>query len=450
MKICIINNLYPPLARGGAEQVVEKTVEALLEAGHSVVLVTLSGEKISKYTHRQSTQAPKHESTKALEHLSTKAREHESTLSLWTFSYRPKNLFFYTDAHRHSFFARLIWHIVDMFHFGSARFVRGVLEEEQPDVVHTHNLMGLGFLIPRAIRRLHIRHVHTVHDVQLVEPSGIILKQQEDSFRYKGFPTRMYVWMMRRLMGSPDVVISPSNFLLDFYGKWKFFPKSEFVQLRNPMTFGLRRQQTTDSRQQSHEIFRFFYIGQVEEHKGVRFLVETFRRWIEDMAASNNPSSSPLLEGEGMIELHIVGDGSKLEEIRQCADGCEQVVIHGRVGRDALPALFEQADMVIAPSLCYENSPTVIFESFAFGVPVLASNIEGIAELIEEGENGLTFAAGDVDSLKEKLRWCVSHREDVKRMGERTSEFLEEFSVEGYVGELEGWYHSSSSKVDAR
>ena len=413
MKICVINNLFPPLARGGAEQVVEKTVEALLGAGHEVVLITLTDE-IGKYANRQN-----------------------GDLKLW--EYKPKNLFFYTDAHKHVFLLRLLWHVVDMFHFGSAKFVRAVLQEEKPDVVHTHNLMGLGFLIPRAIRKLGIHHVHTVHDVQLVEPSGIILKRQEHTFRYKGIPTKMYGAMMRRLMGSPDVVISPSKFLLNFYREWKFFEKSEFVQLRNPMTFGLRRQQTTDYGLQSRDpMFRFFYIGQVEEHKGVEFLVVTFQKFIESIVASSNTPKPPLLGGEPsrLVELHIVGDGSRLEAVRELVKNMKNIVIHGRVGRDALPELFEQADMVIAPSLCYENSPTVIFESFAFGVPVLASDIEGIAELIEEGENGMTFEAGDTKSLEDQLLWCITHQEEVQRMGKSTGKLLGNFFVEEYVTQL--------------
>jgi glycosyltransferase involved in cell wall biosynthesis len=409
MKICIINNLYPPLSRGGAEQVVEKTVGALESAGHEVVLVTLGEEG------GVSTTTP-----------SLPLKRGGTNVS--TYTYRPKNLFFYTDAHKHSFFARLLWHVIDMFHTGSARFVRDVLEKEKPDVVHTHNLMGLGFLIPRAIRRLEIPHVHTVHDVQLVEPSGIILKQREDSFRYRGFPTKCYVAIMRTLMGSPDVVISPSKFLLNFYKQWHFFPRSEFVQLRNPLTVGpYVAPESIDTN--CANVFRFFYIGQVEEHKGVEFLVHTFLTFLSEYPA---------------CELHIVGDGALLDTIRDLAEKNTKIIIHGRVGRDALPALFAQADVVVAPSLCYENSPTVIFESFAFGVPVLASNIEGIAELIEEGKNGMTFVAGDEVSLKETLAWCQNNREQVRIMGKRTGEFLNEFSVEGYVGELEGLYQDNS------
>jgi len=393
MKICIINNLYPPLARGGAEQVVEKTVAGLLDAGHEVLLITLGKSKaIGKF----------------------------GNLAIW--EYEPKNFFFYTDSHTHSFFMRFLWHVVDMFHRGSARFVRDVLEKERPDVVHTHNLMGLGFLIPHVIRSLGIRHVHTVHDVQLVEPSGIILKQKEHSFRYNGLPTRVYAAMMRRLMGSPDVVISPSNFLLEFYRRWKFFSHSEFVQLRNPMTFGSRN--TKHVARNTHHTFTFYYIGQVEEHKGVLFLLNTFLNFQTDKEC----------------ELHIVGDGSKLDEVKKVAEKDNRIVIHGRVSRDELPRVFAEADMVIVPSLCYENSPTVIFESFAFGVPVLASHIEGIAELIEEGKQGMTFRAGDEKHLQEKLAWCLGHAAEVAEMGEHTGTFLEAMASQEYVPTLLALY----------
>lgn len=408
MKICIINNLYPPYARGGAEQVVVKTVEGLREAGHEVVLVAGS---------------PKDE-------------EGDKTIR----RYKPFNLFFYTDAHKHSFLVRFLWHLIDMFHFGSARYVRRILQQEKPDVVHTHNLMGLGFLIPRVIRKLGIHHVHTVHDVQLVEPSGIILKTKEKSFRYNGFPTKFYSWIMKKLMGSPEVVISPSQFLLDFYGERGFFQKSKFVVVRNPMTFGVEslparlgsakragkagRKLKVESEDNS---FNFLYLGQIEGHKGIEFLVESFLKFLSKNSVQT--------------KLHIVGDGSFLNKIRTLSENEKRIVVHGRVDRSELPVLFASTDMTIVPSLCYENSPTVIFESFSFGVPVLASDIEGIAELIREGENGLTFAAGDEGSLLEKLTWCLENKERLKEMSQKTS--ISSRSERDYVERLEELYREA-------
>ena len=173
MKICIITNVYPPYARGGAEQVVVKTVEGLLAAGHDVVVVTAAPQG---------------------QHVWREGR-------LTIYRLHPFNVFFYTDAHRHGVLVRAFWHLLDMFHVGSAKYVRRVLETEKPMVVHTHNLMGLGFLIPRVIRRLGIRHIHTVHDVQLAEPSGVILKKQAHGFRYRGWPSQIYCAIMKYLVG---------------------------------------------------------------------------------------------------------------------------------------------------------------------------------------------------------------------------------------------------------
>ena len=345
MKICIINNLYPPYVRGGAEQVVAKTVEGLQAAGHDVVVVTTAPE----------------------------GGWREQGGRVTTYRYRPRSIFFYTQGYKHSFVSRFFWHVIDMFHLGSARFVDQILAEEQPDVVHTHNLMGLGFLIPHVIRKRGIRHVHTVHDVQLVEPSGIILKQKEHAFRYDGLPTRVYSWMMRHLMGSPEVVISPSQFLLDFYTERGFFSASKKVLLRNPITFDIAGYST---RPDDHT-FRFLYLGQVEDHKGVELLVDAFK----GLATNQN------------VQLHIVGSGSICRKFKKVSKGHPRIQVYGRMRRADLPLLFRKMNMVVVPSLCYENSPTVIFESFAFGLPVLASNIEGIAELITEGENGMTFDA---------------------------------------------------------
>ncbi|KKW41768.1 MAG: Glycosyltransferase [Candidatus Magasanikbacteria bacterium GW2011_GWA2_56_11] len=394
MKVCIVNNIYPPFARGGAEQVVVRTVDGLLESGHEVVLITSTPEP--------------------------DAIERRGSLAVYRL--RPPNLFFYTEAHRYTWLSRLVWHALDIFNLAVAWRVRAIVRVERPDVVHTHNLMGLSFLIPAVIRRLGIRHVHTVHDVQLVEPSAIILKQEEHSRRYTGLPIRLYSALMRALIGSPTVVISPSQFLLDFYRARRFFLVSHCVVLRNPVTFDL---DSAPLGQAADGTFRFVYVGQIERHKGVHILCQAFKELRKDRADT---------------ELHIVGDGSYLEAVRSRADGIAGIEFHGRVDKERLPEIFRRMDMAVVPSLCYENSPTVIFESFAFGVPVLASNIEGIAELIVEGENGLTFAAGEAGALAAKMRWCAEHRGEVRAMSAKTKESLAGLSQREYIERLTELY----------
>ncbi len=138
--------------------------------------------------------------------------------------------------------------------------------------------------------------------------------------------------------------------------------------------------------------------------------------------------------------MHIVGDGSLYNKVSELAAGHENIHVYGRKDRKELPELFSKMDMTVVPSLCYENSPTVIFESFAFGVPVLASNSEGIEELIKEGENGVMFKAAQVDSLKEKMKWCAEHKEDIKKMSKKTNLSVKGLSRDEYTWRLEKLY----------
>lgn len=393
MKICLINNLYPPYSRGGAEQVVVSTVKGMIDAGHEVVVITTAPEN---------------------SHVWSEGR-------LKIYRYRPKNLFFYTQAHKYNAFMRLFWHVIDMFHVSSADYVKVILEKEKPDVVHTHNLMGMSFLIPSRIRNLGLRHLHTIHDVQLVEPSGIILKTKEKTWRYNGFLTKVYTFLMKKLIGSPDVVISPSQFLLDFYAGRGFFLSSKKVMLRNPVSV-----RDTEIAVKQNDQLRFLYLGQIEEHKGVMFLSETFL----ELCRKNDL----------LAELHIAGDGSQFQKLQNIVGENKNIVLHGRVDREELPKLFAQTNMTIVPSLCYENSPTVIFESLSFGVPVLASRVEGVEELIREGENGVTFETGNKDSLKEKMQWCREFKEKLTEMGKNAAKSLVGLSLVDYIAKLDELY----------
>ena len=394
MKVCIINNIYPPYARGGAELVIERTVTGLTEAGHEVVVITSTPTQGSE----------------------------ENLAGAKMYWIHPQNIFFYTEAHKHAWLSRAVWHIIDIFNFGAAQKIRQILEKEKPDVVHTHNLMGLSFLLPRVIRSLNIRHIHTVHDVQLVEPSGMILKEYESTARYHGVPTRMYTALMRSLLGSPAVVISPSQFLREFYVKRGFFKNSQVEIVRNPLTFSL----ALENQSKNFGPIKFLYAGQIEAHKGVLELVKAFTK----------------LDADTPAELHIVGGGAQLNAVQILAVNDSRIKIYGRVERKELPGIFQTMDLTVVPSLCYENSPTVIFESFASRVPVLASNIEGIAELIQEGENGLTFPAGDIVTLTEKLQWCKSHRTNLEQMSVNTQKSLHGLSLSEYVTRLEKIYRA--------
>jgi len=390
MKICLISNLFPPYNRGGAEQVVLNTLRGLRDKGHEAVVITARPIFASQ-------------------NLGGQAR-------VRIYSFFPFNLFFYGNDYKYPRLIRFFWHLADTFNLHSYFRVRSILRRERPDIVHTHNLKGLGYLIPLAIRSLGIRHVHTLHDVQLVNPSGIIIKGQEEPRGLTGLLTTLYSRICRRLFGSPEVVISPSKFLLGFYEQRGFFPGSQKAVLYNPVVGGI-------SSNPPHDGFNFLYLGQIEEHKGVLFLIEIFKRLAEEKRLTR-------------ARLLIAGSGSRLKEARTLAKDSPRIIFLGKVEREALPEIFSQTDLTIVPSLCYENSPTVIFESFSYGLPVLASDIEGVAEVIKDGVNGFTFLTGQADSLAAKLLFCLENIDKIRAMRGAARASVEGLGLEPYLVKL--------------
>ena len=384
MKICVISNLYQPYVRGGAEEVARITANGLIKIGHEVMVVSTTPE-------------------------AGVVCEENDRLKIYRF--KPMNLFYYLNDFKHNFFIRLIWRLIDIFNFHSYSIVKKILEMERPDLVITHNLVGLSYLLPRLIMKFKIKHFHVLHDVQLAVPSGIIIKGEEKYFLNSGFLIKIHGWVCQYLFGSPEIVISPSKWLMDFYIQRGFFNNSKQVILPNP----IKKIDYVQIKENKNN--RYLFVGQLEKHKGIDWLVDFWKKYdIKD-------------------ELWIVGLGSLADEVKNevtgkikylgCKRGCE------------LGEIFKQIDFLIVPSLCYENSPSVIPLAFQNATPVIVANIGGAAELVEEGKTGFMFEAGDGESMLNALNKAgKTLNEEYKDMSQGCQVRAEEFSVEKYLKQI--------------
>jgi len=396
MKICVISNLYPPIFRGGAERVAERVVRGLVSASHDVFVISTKPWA----------------GWKSFKPVATD----ENGVKVYRFY--PANIFYYLNDFKHNVLWRAKWHFLDMFNCHSARVVKNILKQEKPDLVLTHNLMGIGFKIPRAIRGLGIKHIHTLHDVQLAVPSGLIISGREKSWEQRTWFRKIYEVVCRRLFGSPDVVISPSKWLLDFYLEKGFFKKSKKEVLPNPVERIYPAGIPMDN-----SILKLLYLGQIEEHKGILFLVEVLKN----------------IDIE--FKLHIAGDGSKMEELKKIVGEDNRFVIHGKLSGEEVIKIFDLVDLTVVPSQCFENSPSVIYESLAAGVPVLAAKIGGVAELVHDGENGFTFAAGNAEDFARALKQAASSRDELQKMRQAAARSVEDFGIEKYIRQLELYFN---------
>lgn len=89
--------------------------------------------------------------------------------------------------------------------------------------------------------------------------------------------------------------------------------------------------------------------------------------------------------------------------LRQQAEGQGRIRLAGPYGEADTSRVFGEMDVLVVPSTWYENTPFVVLEAFAAGVPVIASDLGGLSEIVRDGHNGLLFRAGDAASLRAAL-----------------------------------------------
>jgi glycosyltransferase involved in cell wall biosynthesis len=126
----------------------------------------------------------------------------------------------------------------------------------------------------------------------------------------------------------------------------------------------------------------YLYFGRLSREKGIDLLIDA-------------------VSGLGRGKLKIAGEGPLEGELKghAAAAGADVEFLGFRTGAE-LRALLEKAMFVVVPSRWYENLPFSVMESLAAGRPVIAADIGGIPEMVEDGVNGMLFPPGDAGALR--------------------------------------------------
>jgi glycosyltransferase involved in cell wall biosynthesis len=122
--------------------------------------------------------------------------------------------------------------------------------------------------------------------------------------------------------------------------------------------------------------------------------------------------------------------------------GQPNVTVHGPVAHADVPKALGALDVLVVPSIWAENSPLVIHEAFLAGVPVIASDIGGIPELVTHEVNGLLFPVGDVDALARALQRVAGDRGLLQKLRDGIPPVR---SIETDVQELRAMYQRTQT-----
>ncbi len=347
MKIGLAHNLYEPYAKGGAEKLVERLIKEFTNSGHEVFLITTE---------------PKNKKLRL---------NYDKDICK---VYRLKSFYSYLSSFPKCL--RLFWHLSNFCNPKRRIILKKIIKEEKPDLFITHNLVGLGFFLAKIIRRQKIKHEHFLHDIQLLHPSGLMISGQEKML--KNYFASLYRFFVKYNLKGLDKVISPSSWLIEEHLKFNFF-KCTNIEIRPLRRVGEKKENGTEKIPG-----RFLFVGQVEKHKGILFLIKTWKK----------------IKNEN-ISLEIIGSGQDEEIAKKLAKEDERIFFSGQKNSEEVKSAMLRSSVLIVPSLCYENSPTVIYEARESGLVVLASNLGGIPEISPNPE--YLFTAGNENELTEKI-----------------------------------------------
>jgi glycosyltransferase involved in cell wall biosynthesis len=401
MKICLISNLYAPDRVGGAEVYVEKIAKYLAEKNEVFIITSKSynGFKSLKYSI-----------------------EYQDKVKIYRFY--PLNFYWiYTAIQgKISSFLKIFWHLIDLWNFHSYLVVRKILKKEKPDIVYTHNLCGISTgAIFFAVKSLKIPLIHKVVDYFLICPYSTLKCLIGENCKFLKKPCQIYRGIKRVIINHKvDVLIGASQFILDIHTKNGFFEKAKKICLPNGIEIKNDLTEEEILEKFKNKTFHLLYVGQLSKHKGVEVLIKA----VKEIKNEN-------------LKVDIVGGPIFYENyLKDLAGGDKRIVFHGKLLPKEVSKFYQQANLLVVPSVWYEPFGNVILEAFAYGVPVIASKIGGIPELIKPGYNGYLFEPGNSEELKTLLLKLIHHPEELKILAKNAFDLAKKYEISEQIEKL--------------
>lgn len=286
----------------------------------------------------------------------------------------------------------------------SENFAKGIEEaivKYQPDVLITHFVPFFNYLNKRW-KKLGVEKIIAVDHMS--RPINDYSADKKIKLILKGLIYRKYL----------NGIVSVSNYVqrrvkVEYWGMIPKFPLNEVVY--NGIDYKIHNY---DHNNDINDSFKFVSVGNVTESKGFHLFVEALGLLKEKY-------------GFEKYSLDIIGDGPYLQVLNEIIKkySLQKVKLHG--ARNDSYKLLHNYDIAVQPSLWKENFPFTIIESFASGLPVLASNTGGLPELIND-KRGWLFKQGSVIDLMEQLENISGlSKSEISEMSMNSRKFVENY-----------------------
>lgn len=285
----------------------------------------------------------------------------------------------------------------------------------RPDVVHVHNTLPIispsVFWVCSASK---VPVVQTLHNFRLMCPQAMFLRDGRPCEECLGkLPWRGVVHGCYRGSVSQTGVLATMVSAHRIAGTWSKkinryialteFSRRKFVAGGLPAERIVVKPNFVDiSRFPEAPRSGFLFVGRLSDEKGVSTLASAARF-------------------DSKVSICVAGDGPSAHLL----EGLKNVSRVGVISTEEIVDYMCSASALILPSICYENFPRTLVEAFACGLPVIASRLGAMEELIEDGVTGILFDPGSPADLVAKMRWASENPAALGQMGRRAREQYE-------------------------
>ncbi len=274
------------------------------------------------------------------------------------------------------------------FFLGCRRLITMLVRERRIDIIHAHTIMPDGFAGVLFGRKCNVPVVCTVHGSDI----NIYPFRNRSTLWAVKWALKRCDWLVtvsHRLKEKVQSLVGPMETEVVHNGadsaKFVPYPKEE---ARERLNLPLREKIV-------------LFVGNLVPVKGLEFLFRAFAKLNRSDAA-----------------LYLVGDGELRESLssQMVTLGIQEATVFvGRRPHEEIPLWLSAASCLVMPSM-NEGFPTLLPEAMLCRVPIVATNVGGIPELLMHGETGLMVPHGDVESLVQAIKIIFSERKQVDRM----------------------------------
>lgn len=314
---------------------------------------------------------------------------------------------------------RLLWHLVDSFNPIAARAVGRIIDEDTPDVVHTHNVGGFSAAVWPQVRARDIPCVHSIYDYYLLCSRWSMFRHGCNCQNLCA-PCALLSAPRRKAVTKLNAVVAPSRFVLDLHEK---FGALANIPIKRVIYAGVPS--AADEPMASRRLpgsLRVGFLGRLDPSKGIELLLEEFQQFSKDL------DCRLLIGGTGAGE-YVNRLKSRYETSR--------VIFLGLVDPDWF---MDHIDLLAVPSLWNDPFPTVVLEALAKGVALVASKRGGIPEAIRNSVNSVAFEPDVPGDLSRALRAAASFLFTTPDLPRRNARSEEGHTVPAMCDQYESLY----------